>query len=143
MATTPTRAVNLTKQLLAITGVLPNAEGHVRRGELVCTLHVQPCQASRNYTVHLAYRHGIRPCVTVTDPALELHPRASELPHVYPGDQLCLYYPGEWKHNMLLAHTVVPWISEWLLHYELWLITGEWAGGGHTCGEATARSRAS
>jgi hypothetical protein len=32
---------------------------------------------------------------------------------------------------MLLAYTVVPWISEWLLYYELWLFTGEWTGGGH------------
>lgn len=133
MATTPIRAVNLTKQLLAITRVLPSAKGRVRHGELVCTLLVQPCPVSRKYTIRLAYRHSTRPCVTVTDPALELHPRASTLPHVYPGDQLCLYYPGEWNHSMLLAYTVVPWISEWLLHYELWLITGEWAGGGHTC----------
>ncbi|MGH3927137.1 MAG: hypothetical protein ACRDTT_30435, partial [Pseudonocardiaceae bacterium] len=105
MGTTPTQAVNLAKQLLAITGVLPSAEGRVRRGELVCTLYVQPGPASRKYTVRLVYRHGIRPCVTVTDPALELHPRSSTLPHVYPGDQLCLYYPGEWKHSMLLAYT--------------------------------------
>jgi hypothetical protein len=31
---------------------------------------------------------------------------------------------------MLLAYTVVPWTSEWLVFYELWLITGEWLGGG-------------
>ena len=51
----------------------------------------------------------------MTDPALELRAGAHALPHVYHGDRLCLYYPGDWKHGMLLACTVVPWISEWLL----------------------------
>jgi hypothetical protein len=41
-------------------------------------------------------------------------------------------YPGECKHDRLLAITVVPWISEWLIYYELWLVTGRWLGGGHT-----------
>ncbi len=40
--------------------------------------------------------------------------------------------PGEWKHDMLLSVTILPWIAEWLIHYELWLITGHWTGGGHT-----------
>lgn len=87
-------------------------------------MRVQPSPASRRYTVGLTYRHGTRPDVTVIEPTLELHHRAVALPHVYPGGRLCLYYPGRWNHNKLLAYTVVPWISEWLLHYELWLITG-------------------
>jgi hypothetical protein len=33
---------------------------------------------------------------------------------------------------MLLAATILPWTTEWLIHYKLWLITGRWAGGGHT-----------
>ncbi|GAB3967002.1 hypothetical protein GCM10027615_15560 [Plantactinospora veratri] len=56
----------------------------------------------------------------------------SGCPHVYPADELCLYYPGGWKQNMLLSTTVVPWTAEWLMHYELWLVTGRWSGGGHT-----------
>jgi hypothetical protein len=53
-------------------------------------------------------------------------------PHLYPGDRLCLYRPGtgEWNRRMLLVETIVPWAAEWLLHYELWLATGEWFGGG-------------
>jgi hypothetical protein len=132
MASTPTRAVNLSRQLLAIRSVLPNATGTVHRGQLTCTLRLQPSIASQVYTVLLAYRHGRRPGVTVIAPVLTLHPGATSLPHVYPGDELCLYYPGEWKHDRLLAHTVVPWISEWLMYYELWLVTGRWLGGGHT-----------
>ena len=131
MASTPIRAVNPTRQLLAITTVVAGATGHVHRGVLTCTLRLQPSPASQTYTVNLTYRHGRRPQVEVTEPPLTLHPGADALPHVYPGNQLCLSYPGEWTHDMLLAHTVVPWISEWLIHYELWHITGRWAGGGH------------
>ena len=132
MASIPTRAVNLARQLAAITAVLPAAQGAVRYGELSCTVRLQPSPASRIYTVRLLYRHARPPRVSVLNPALELHPGAEALPHVYSGDELCLYYPGEWTHDMLLAATVLPWTAEWLLHYELWLITGYWAGGGHT-----------
>ena len=37
---------------------------------------------------------------------------------------------GEWNPTMLLSRTIVPWASEWLLFYELWVITGVWLGGG-------------
>jgi hypothetical protein len=33
---------------------------------------------------------------------------------------------------MLLSTTILPWTAEWLMHYELWLISGHWSGGGHT-----------
>lgn len=32
---------------------------------------------------------------------------------------------------MLLVDTILPWTSQWLLYYELWLITGHWMGSGH------------
>jgi hypothetical protein len=132
MASTPTRAVNPARQLTAIRSVLPAATGMVRSGKLDCVMPIQPSPAGRTYTVRLRYQHGRRPRVTVIDPQLTLHPDAQALPHVYPGDELCLYYPGEWRCDMLLATTILPWTAEWLMHYELWLITGRWAGGGHT-----------
>ncbi|MFI7691622.1 hypothetical protein ACIBQ6_21320 [Nonomuraea sp. NPDC049655] len=127
----PIRAINLAQQLAGIVAVLPDARGSVHRGELSCIVQLQPTPASRTYTIRLVYRHGRRPCVTVVDPPLALHPDARALPHVYPKDELCLYYPGQWSHDMLLAKTILPWTAEWLNHYELWLITGRWAGGGH------------
>ena len=141
MASAPTRAVNLARQLAAIRTVLPGARGAVRRGELICVVELQPTPASRTYTVRLAYRHGRHPEVTVIGPPLDRHPDAEHLPHVYKGDVLCLYYPGQWNHDRLLAHTVLPWAAEWLLHYELWLITGLWSGSGvgHDVHAATAR----
>jgi hypothetical protein len=132
MAPRPVQTINLAKQLHAIRAVVPTARGRVRKGQLTCTLDLKPTPVSRTYTLRLTYRHGTRPKVTVVAPPLELRTGASKLPHVYPGDELCLYYPGQWRHHDLLAVTVLPWTSEWLAHYELWLATGRWSGGGHT-----------
>jgi hypothetical protein len=83
------------------------------------------------YLVRIRQRHGQQPQVTVIEPHLELHSNATSLPHVYPGDELCLFYPGQWRPDTLLSTSIVPWTAEWLMHYELWLVTGHWTGGGH------------
>lgn len=38
----------------------------------------------------------------------------------------------------LISRTLVPWAAEWLLHYEVWTITGKWHGGGHEPASGTA-----
>ena len=97
---------------------------------------LQPTVASRTHTVRLTHHHGEHPQVDVIEPKLGLRPDADQLPHVYYGDHLCLYYCGEWNDSLRLARTVLPWASEWLLHYELWLATGAWHGGGTAHGPA-------
>lgn len=137
MARPPPRAVNPARQLIAIRSRLPTAAGTVTSSGLDCVMPIQPSPASQTYTVRVQYRHGHCPRVTVIAPQLALHPTAQAPPHVYPGEELCLYYPGQWRHDMLLATTILPWTAEWLMHYELWLITGRWTGGGHTPEEHT------
>jgi len=66
----------------------------------------------------------------VLDPVLDPGHRDA-LPHVYEGDRLCLYTPGEWHPEMSLSKTIIPWTAEWLLHYEVWRSTGRSEGGGH------------
>ena len=127
-----TTVLNLGLQLAAIRHHYPVSTGRIRRGRLTCMVPLQPTVASRRYTVGLAYQHGQHPKVDVVEPKLEMRADAARLPHVYPGDHLCLYYGKEWHGDLLLAHTLLPWASEWLLHYELWLATGTWHGGGTT-----------
>jgi hypothetical protein len=45
---------------------------------------------------------------------------------------LCLYYrkAQEWNNQLYIADTIIPWTSEWLLHYEFWLASGDWHGRG-------------
>jgi hypothetical protein len=131
MASTPTRAIDLARHLVAIRSAIPNARGKINRGQLDCVVPIQPSIGSGTYSARIQYGHWKPPRVHIVEPSLALHPDATHLPHIYPGNELCLFYPGEWQHNMLLATTIVPWTAEWLLHYEIWLATGEWTGGGY------------
>ncbi|KXO01117.1 hypothetical protein LS48_01180 [Aequorivita aquimaris] len=48
-------------------------------------------------------------------------------PHLYPGNSLCLYYPKDLPLFLDLNFVdVIPWISEWLVMYELWNKYGVW-----------------
>jgi hypothetical protein len=108
-----------------------------RSGEIMLTWHgsVRPSPLSATYKLKLCYRYSESPKVYVIDPKpLALAPGKYLLPHVYstPEQQLCLYYPKdrEWDSSMLYVHTLIPWACEWLCHYELWVSTGTWHGGG-------------
>jgi hypothetical protein len=122
--------LTVAQQANLIRQAVPGARNRFDRGRLICTAALQPTEQSCTYIVEVSYKPGTRPAVRVRDPALELWPGTGALPHVYPGDELCLNYPGEWDSSMSVGHTILPWASEWLLHYEIWLVTGEWTGGG-------------
>ncbi|KAA0093639.1 hypothetical protein CIW49_26690 [Mycolicibacterium sp. P1-18] len=141
MASTPARAIDLARQLVAIRTAIPAARGRINRGQLDCVVPIQPGVGSETYSARIQYRHWKPPRVHVVEPTLALHPGETGLPHVYPGDRLCLYYPGEWQHTMLLSRTILPWTAEWLLHYEIWLATGEWTGGGYHPARPTPTKR--
>ena len=107
----------------------------LRRQVLVWEGQLQPSALSDTYQIRIRYRLGRRPLVTVygdnlqriDDPALPHHfhvdPKRKQI-------EMCLHLPGEFNDRMLLVKTILPWASEWLLHYEIWLATGEWYGGG-------------
>ncbi len=130
MASIPFRAINLARHFVAIQSAIPAAHGKIERGLLDCVVPIQPCITSETYSARIRYRHSEPPHVHILEPTLMLRDDADHLPHTYPGNELCLFYPGEWQHDRFLAVTIVPWTAEWLLHYEIWLATGEWTGGG-------------
>jgi hypothetical protein len=103
-----------------------------KAGELLADGEVRPTPRSEMYRVRVAYRVGRSPRVHVVTPALLPREPDGAIPHVYPGNELCLYHPakGEWSGKQAIANTIVPWAIEWLFHYELWHLTGEWHGGG-------------
>lgn len=104
---------------------------HIRwEGEL------QPNPNSYKYRIALEHVYGDEPKVFVLKPNILKRPQGiSKLPHVYSTkqQQLCLYYPNgkEWNASKYFVHTIIPWASEWLFHYEIWYATnGIWTGGG-------------
>ena len=63
------------------------------------------------------------------DPPLERRD-GRRLPHVYDGDELCLYYDEFDDTKHLIADVLIPWVSDWLCYYEAWFTTDDWHGGG-------------
>ncbi|MBI3520517.1 MAG: hypothetical protein HY062_14360 [Bacteroidetes bacterium] len=107
----------------------------LRDCELTWIHSITPSPLGDTYKVKLVYHLTESPKVYVVDPKpLLLAEGKQGLPHCYDQkkQRLCLYYPKykEWDKTMLLTATVIPWTFEWLYHYEIWLGTGEWHGGG-------------
>jgi len=123
--------LNVAVQHLHLKRCFPESEITLKRGMLIWIGELTPSYLSATYKVRVIYKLGSRPKVHVLEPAL-VPPEGKRLQHVFHGGELCLYYPRyrEWQERMLLADTIIPWTAEWLLHYEIWLATGEWCGEG-------------
>jgi len=109
--------------------------------EFICKLYkdhltiigkLKPTSRSIPYTFKLKYKFGSAPDVSIINPILKNNLKDDDIPHTYPRNKLCLYYPfyKEFTSSMLISDTVIPWISLWLYHYENWHLTGVWMGGG-------------
>jgi hypothetical protein len=123
--------LNLALQGHSLRRSFPDSHLIVERSCLTWMMNITPTPLSCTYTVQLRYRLCEPPRVHVLDPPLVVQ-EGKNPPHTYSENQLCLYLPraGEWRSDMFLSQTIVPWISEWLLHYEIWRATGKWCGGG-------------
>lgn len=121
----------LVQQLAALERVPVTTSATIRRGRLTWTGELQPSPLSDTYTIRIDYsdRHNA-PTVTVLRPELRAE-NVRLLPHVYRREHPCLCYPWQWTDDKLITRTIVPWAAEWLLHYEIWKVTGIWYGGGH------------
>ncbi len=128
--------ISLIHQAGTLKSYFPNSEIK-RRGEneiaWIGTVIPSPLSATYKLGLHYKYNKGAK--VYVIDPKpLHLAKGESVLPHVYstPEQQLCLYYPKdkEWNTGMYYVKTLIPWACEWLVHYECWVATGTWHGGG-------------
>lgn len=134
MANNIIHSYNLAVQAGKIKLLFPLSNPSFNQNELTWKYTVTPSPLSASYEIKLHYSKGQQPNVYVINQKLELYPGEIGLPHVYNTTKqwLCIYYrkEREWKNNMLFADTVIPWTCEWLLHYECWLATGIWHGGG-------------
>lgn len=122
-------------QLETIKKDFPNARiNKVNRGHYEIIVSLMPKYVSRRYDVKIAFTEfGAK--VFVVNEILKVAEGRQKLPHVYDTElqQLCLYSISkkEWSSKQLITKTLIPWASEWLFYYELWLVTGDWHGGGH------------
>jgi len=94
--------------------------------ELSSRGRIQPTESSPTYRVEIRYSGRDRPDVRVLEPRIRFNPAL----HMYQDDTLCLYDWREnpWQTKWHLHETIIPWAAEWLVYYELWLLTGKWQG---------------
>jgi len=110
----------------------PNFTSGWSAGAAVWAGELRPTPLSSAYLIRIKYSLGSQPETRVVSPALRYASGCESIPHTYADGSLCLYMPsyGEWTPRRFIADTIVPWASLWLAHYEFWLATGEWRGGG-------------
>ena len=119
-----------------IRNMFPNTHLETWNGQsLVWTHTISPSPLGDDYKIRLEYNVNDRPNLYVINPKpLPLAKNKIKLEHCYDQktQKLCLYFPDkkEWNKSMALTKTVIPWAYDWLYHYEIWLGTGEWTGGG-------------
>ena len=99
------------------------------RTVLVCRGSVQPTPMNASYRVRIEYGIPEKPKVWVEEPKLRRRKPEERIPHTFTDDRPCLFRT-DFRSDMSLATTIVPWLFYWLFFYESWLVTGEWQGGG-------------
>lgn len=95
---------------------------------------IRPSTLSNEYTILIKLQKKKIEVFVIEPKKLMLFSSETKLPHVYSTKKqiLCLFYPDgkQWNRGKLIVNSIIPWTSEWLYFYEIWLITGEWLGGG-------------
>ncbi|TXC79121.1 hypothetical protein [Paraburkholderia azotifigens] len=116
---------------------LPGAQlTRIRGVELRYCFEIAPSPFSQLYKCLLVIRRNGFPDMYVISPDIVASNAGKPPPHIYkydrPKTKLCLWWPKarEWRRDMKFAETYIPWAAEWLFHYEYWLATGVWEGGG-------------
>jgi hypothetical protein len=98
----------------------------VDRFGLSCTGNIQPNKDSACYKIKISYSGKGAPKVFIKAPEILTDHRI----HRYSDQSLCLYYPPDdpWQSQKNIHQTIIPWTAEWLVYYELFLVTGKWYG---------------
>jgi len=99
-------------------------------GRIVWRGFLQPTPWSECYQIEIVYEIPRRPQVRILSPRLRVRAGFKKCPHTFEDGSLCVHQSHEWNAELLIATTIIPWISMWLYFYEVWLRTGAWRGEG-------------
>ena len=95
--------------------------------KLICIGELQPHKDTDIYKIKMVYKVGNSPKIYITSPKVEYHDNI----HMYKDNSLCLFHKNDFSWNdekIIIAETIVPWVSEWIIFYEIWKIEGKWKG---------------
>ena len=93
---------------------------------MVCHATLQPLSYIEPYNVQLVFTGKNSPKVFIKSPEIPVN---FEI-HMYAQGNLCLYYPPDfkWTESSSAATSIIPWINDWIIYYELYKISGVWEG---------------
>lgn len=129
------KAISLVNQKIDLLQSFPDASCYINKDALHWSGVLCPSPLSRRYRVEMVYKPIKSPRIYVYDERISTMD-ISKIPHHFEIDKdsgkiaLCLYTNGEFTPHKWLSKTIIPWAVEWLFHYEIWLSTGNWYGGG-------------
>ena len=97
----------------------------IRNNTLVSIGNIQP-EGCESYKFKIEWMVGNQPKVTILSKEIAPH---NDI-HMYDDGSLCLFYPPDlkWKNHFKIADYIIPWIAEWIVFYELYLVTNKWLG---------------
>ncbi len=98
----------------------------VKDGKLIGGGKIKPKGCKNNYEIVFEYdpnKKGRKENIFVIDKLIKF----GKVPHLYNNHSLCLYHPSDLSPYIQFNFVdVIPWISKWLVTYELWLKYGVW-----------------
>lgn len=108
--------------------------GSMHTSSFTWRYQTRPTALSRLYSVRIEFKTGNQPEVYVEHPDLVALAEGRKIPHLYSQSptKLCLHRPNkrEWRPDLLINRTIVPWVALWLFYFEEWLASDDWKGGG-------------
>lgn len=95
---------------------------------LVCSGIISSSDYINCYTVEIKCVYGCEPSTKIIHPG-DIVP--SSKIHMYSDRSLCLHYPPDlkWSATTPIYKYTIPWLIEWIVYYELYLVNGgNWEG---------------
>ena len=131
------RTLSLAQQKLVLTRLGFTNYCEIHNGQLHWSGQIRPTPFSNSYEVRILYKIGKAPDIYLYDSNGISGIDRADFPHYFKKSesrdwvQICVYKADEFTKYKYIAKTLVMWSAEWLYHFECWLYTGKWEGGGH------------
>ena len=99
----------------------------VKGDSLTCYGKIIPEEGCQEYRVKIQQKRGQAPKAWIIKPQIKYNRNI----HMFEEDNsLCLYdcRINPWQSKDYIYSSIIPWIAEWIVLYELYIIHGQWLG---------------
>ncbi|MEQ8416568.1 MAG: hypothetical protein RIB71_18950 [Imperialibacter sp.] len=119
-------------QRAALKARIPECELYLDKNYLRAKGQLKPTPRSCWYLYEIKYWYREDIKIFIRDPLIKTELNGKKAEHLYKDGSLCLFFPKakEFDSKKLIVDYIIPWVSLWLFFYEIWLVTGDWKGGG-------------